>query len=75
MFWLLETEIELLYTCQLDLGSLTIFSLPPSLNSDYCQTELYLSVLNALCKKDFIVKEEGWPYFTSRRLLSCNSCL
>lgn len=26
--WLLEMEIELLYTCQLDLGSLTI--LPPT---------------------------------------------
>lgn len=72
VFGLLETEIELLYICRPDLGRPLH---PPSLNSDYCQTEIYLSVLNALYKKGFIVREGGWPYFTSRRLLSSNSCL
>lgn len=61
MFWLLETEIELLYTCQLDLGSLTILPLPPSLNSDYCQTESYLSGLHERCEKGFLMREGAGP--------------
>ena len=61
-----------IYICRPDLGRPLH---PPSLNSDYCQTEIYLSVLNALYKKGFIVRKGGWPYFTSRRLLSSNSCL
>lgn len=40
VFWLLQTEIELQYTCQLDLGSLTTLPLPPCLPSDDCQTDL-----------------------------------